>query len=340
MTILKVIAAITAALAVILVVSYWSAGHSRLLLDDQIRAKLQSQGHAYSFVTLTDGTVHYRLEGPKDGPLVVLIHGFSLPSFIWAPYIEPLTRAGYQVLVYDNYGRGFSDRPDTAYNADLFDRQLEELLGAVAPDTQVDLLGYSMGGAIATIFAARHPLQVRSLILMAPAGLGVADNSRTDWITRPLIGDWFIRMFGLKLFHDRAAEASRSTENPANFLAQSDRQMEYRHYGDALLSTLRHYPLTGAEKAYAEAGTSSRPVMVIWGEADSTVPFSNAKRLMELMPHAKLYSYPKIGHEIGTSQTGLVVQRLIDFLNARQDQPTGAEPPAFRVLPRVQPTAN
>ena len=340
MTILKVIAAITAALAVILVVSYWSAGHSRLLLDDTIRARLQAEGHAHNFITLTDGTVHYRLEGPQDAPLVVLIHGFSLPSFIWDPYIEPLIRSGYRVLVYDNYGRGFSDRPAGPYNADLFDRQLDELLGALAPDAQVDLLGYSMGGAIATIFSARHPKQVRSLILMAPAGLGMSNNNQSEWITKPLIGDWFIRLFGLKLFHDRAADAAKSTENPANFLARSDRQMEFRHYGDALLSTLRHFPLTGAEKEYAETGTSSRPVMVIWGEADNTVPFSNAKRLMELMPHAKLYSFPKIGHEIGTAKPDLVIKLLIDFLNAHHDKQQGSEPPAFRVQPRVQPTAN
>src|SRR5919109_740116 len=62
---------------------------------------------------------------------VVLVHGFSVPFFIYDPTFEFLTRAGFRVLRYDLFGRGFSDRPKARYNIDLFVRQLGELLDGV-----------------------------------------------------------------------------------------------------------------------------------------------------------------------------------------------------------------
>jgi len=339
MAVLKALGALTTAIILIGLMSYWAAGRARPAIDAAARAALVKENLAYKFIDLPDGTVHYRLEGPADGPLVVLVHGFSTPSFVWNDYFDPLTRAGYRVLAYDNYGRGFSDRPKGPYNADLMDRELVNLLDALAPDTRFDLVGYSMGGTIATIFAARHPEPVRSLTLIAPAGLGVATSRNIDLIKRPMIGDWIVRLFGLKIFHNAAAEEAKLAPNPARFLADFDRQMDYAGFGEALLSTLRHYPFGTSEKAYHDAGQSPRPVMVIWGEADVTVPFSNAKKLMELMPNAKLYSYDKLGHSIGFSQTPLITRRLLDFLAAHPQAMEGAHAPAIRIETRASTLA-
>ncbi len=339
MAVLKAALALTTAVALILLMSYWAAGRARPLLDDAARAALTKQGLAFSFLDLPEGTVHYRLEGPANGPLVVLVHGFSVASFVWNDYFEPLTRAGYRVLAYDNYGRGFSDRPEGPYNADLSDRLLVNLLDALAPAEKVDLVGYSMGGATVTIFSARHPDTVRSLTLIAPAGLGVATNGNAKMLTRPLIGDWIVRMFGLKIFHGTAAEDAKAAPNPARFLADFDRQMDYRGYGEALLSTLRTYPLATSAEAYAQAGASTRPIMVIWGEADTTVPFSNAKALMTLMPQAKLYSYEKFGHNITFAQSPLVSDLIKQFLASLAEPMPGAEPPTMRLEARPEQAA-
>jgi pimeloyl-ACP methyl ester carboxylesterase len=141
-------------------------------------------------------------------------------------------------------------------------------------------------------------------------------------------------MFGLKIFHGAAAEEAKAAPNPAGFLANFDRQMDYRGYGEALLSTLRHYPLSGAEPSYANAGTAPRPVMVIWGEADKTVPFNNSRKLMELMPSAKLYSFAKAGHDIAFSQSAMVADLILQFLASQSVPEPGSEPPTMRVEPR------
>jgi len=45
------------------------------------------------------------------GPAVALVHGFSVPYYVWDPTAPELARAGFRVLRYDLYGRGYSDRP-------------------------------------------------------------------------------------------------------------------------------------------------------------------------------------------------------------------------------------
>lgn len=334
MAVLKAATVITVAFLLILLMSYWAAGRARPVLDVATRTLLVKKGLAHAFIELGDGTVHYRLEGQPGAPLVVLIHGFSTPSFVWDNYFAPLRGAGYRVLSFDNYGRGFSDRPDTIYDANLTDRLVGELLDKLAPNEPAHIVGYSMGGATATIFAARHPERVRSLTLIAPAGLGVSTNENVELLKRRFVGDWIVRMFGLKIFHAEAAEQSKYAPNPARFLADFDRQMDYRGYGDALLSTLRNYPLTGADAAYAEAGQSRRPVLVIWGEKDETVPFANASRLMTMMPRAKLYSYAKLGHEITFSQSPMVSGLIAQFLNSQSDASAAATAPAMRLKAR------
>ena len=49
---------------------------------------------------------------------------------------------------YDQFGRGYSDRPDVAYTADLYDRQLLQLLDSLAWRDRIDLVGLSMGGPV------------------------------------------------------------------------------------------------------------------------------------------------------------------------------------------------
>ena len=71
------------------------------------------------FIELSDGWVHYHFEGLESGPAVVLVHGFSVPAYIWDPTFQALADAGYKVLSFDLYGRGYSDRPDKVYDIDL-----------------------------------------------------------------------------------------------------------------------------------------------------------------------------------------------------------------------------
>jgi pimeloyl-ACP methyl ester carboxylesterase len=84
-----------------------------------------------TYLALPQGVVHYELAGPAGAPVVVLVHGFSVPSYLWDRTVVPLQQAGYRVLRFDLYGRGYSDRPDVDYGLDVYVSQLRDLLAGL-----------------------------------------------------------------------------------------------------------------------------------------------------------------------------------------------------------------
>ncbi|KAJ7164517.1 hypothetical protein C8R46DRAFT_1193121, partial [Mycena filopes] len=85
------------------------------------------EGGAYADFPL--GRVRYWLVGPLSGKKVVLIHGLSIPALVFARLVPLLAGAGYRVLLYDLYGRGYLDAPRGAtYDAQLYVTQLAPLL--------------------------------------------------------------------------------------------------------------------------------------------------------------------------------------------------------------------
>src|SRR6478736_6702893 len=121
---------------------YRTVDPERLDLTPAVRASAPG-----AFVALADGYTHYEIAGPASGRTVVLAAGATVPYYIWDPTFAALTTAGFRVLRYDYYGRGYSDRPDIAYTQDLYVRQLAELLDAVHFTDPIDLAGLSYGGS-------------------------------------------------------------------------------------------------------------------------------------------------------------------------------------------------
>ena len=64
----------------------------------------------YDTAVLSDGTTAFRDLGPREAPVLVIIHGATLGSVAYEEYYEPFLQGGYRVVAYDEYGRGFSDR--------------------------------------------------------------------------------------------------------------------------------------------------------------------------------------------------------------------------------------
>ncbi|KAJ7103970.1 Alpha/Beta hydrolase protein [Mycena belliarum] len=127
------------------------------------------------------GRTRYWLVGPESGKKIVLIHGLSVPALVWAPLVPQLTAAGYRVLLYDLYGRGYSAAPAAAaYDANLYVTQLA-LLMQHAGWARARVAGLSMGGAVAAAFVNAFPALVeRDVVLVACAGLVEASElSRT-----------------------------------------------------------------------------------------------------------------------------------------------------------------
>jgi pimeloyl-ACP methyl ester carboxylesterase len=166
------------------IVPYFAFDKETRVLDEKARASLSG-----SFVKLTDGFTWYELGGPQGGRPIVLIHGYSIPSFLWDDTFKALSAAGFRVLRYDMFGRGFSDQPKATYNAALFERQLLDLLGALQIKGPVDLAAVSMGGIVAMDFAVKHPEMVRKAALISPMGFPQDLGMGPRLMRIPVFGD-------------------------------------------------------------------------------------------------------------------------------------------------------
>ncbi|MBI9074506.1 MAG: alpha/beta fold hydrolase [Desulfatibacillum sp.] len=266
-----------------------------------------------SFVQLSQGVVHYTLDGPEDGQTVVLVHGFSTPLFIWERTIPSLTQAGFRVLAFDLYGRGYSDRPDVAYNEDLFDNQLLELLDTLDIKEPVNLMGLSMGGAIVTIFTARHPEKVRRLGLIAPAGFPVKIPFAAKLVRVPLLGNVLMSALGDGIIIKSAGKSFYDQSQVEPFIAKFEKQMQYEGYKRAILSTLRNFNLNDQAAAYEKVGQLGKPTLLIWGREDVTVPFEHSQKVIAFIPGTEFHPIDKAAHIPHYEKHEVVSPLIVNF---------------------------
>ena len=296
-----------AVLAAALAALYWLADPEKLNLDESVRGRTPGQ-----FVRLTDGYTHYEIAGPPAGHVVVLAAGFSVPYYIWDPTFKALTDAGFRVLRYDYYGRGFSDRPDVPYTQGFYIRQLAELLDSLQITDSIDLVGLSLGGGVITGVADAFPDRVRSLIYVDP-------SFRTPGPLPPLAGTPSAWNFVAALFSERgwADEQLGDFLRPERFPDWPDRyrvQMQYRGFRRARLSELVANASVDQREELERVGRHPRLILVIWGKQDTSVPFESSGPLLESMPRARLVAVEDSGHLPQWEQPAITHKAMVEFL--------------------------
>ena len=234
------------------------------------------------FANLSQGVVHYDWLGPTRGPVCVCIHGLTTPSYVWGGLARGLALMGFRILIFDHYGRGHSDRPKAARDDAFYLTELEELLEHETVGGDLTLIGYSMGGAIATLFAANHPDRVRQLILLAPAGMGLVHSRLNRFITQtPLIGDWLmLAFFPRRLRKGIRSEAAFKTQ-VENIGDMQQAELNWRGFVPAVLSSLRGVLGHNLKAEHQIIHRSGIPVLAIWGREDTVIPMSSVGVLAE-----------------------------------------------------------
>ena len=250
-----------------------------------------------SFISLPNGITHYELANPQAENTVVLVHGFSVPSFIFDPTFRFLTESGFRVLRYDLFGRGFSDRPHVRYNIDLFIKQLYDLLDALRFTSPVNLIGLSMGGPVSATFTARHPERVKSLTLIDPSGVRPVSLTPMLRLAKvPIVAE---TVFGLMGTDGMVRSAGRDFYDPRlvdHFIGKYRVQMQYKGFKRALLSSIRNNMLGSFVKSYKQVGKLDKPVQLFWGRDDTTVPFEHSNDLRAAMPNIEFHVIENCGH--------------------------------------------
>lgn len=281
------------------------------ILNNQVRDSLKGK-----FLQLSDGITHYQLSGKEDGKLVVLIHGLTSASFIWNYAIKFLSDGGFRVLVYDLFGRGYSDRPKIHYDQNLFEWQLYELLSILNIQREkISLVGLSMGGLIASNFALKYQQMVSKISLLAPAGFPMPMPFTAKLMNLPIINQILFKMMGHRSILAGLKHSFYIQKKAHEWESLFQEQMVYAGYGRAILSTLLHMPLTDSQETYKSLGKLSIPIQLLWGTHDQVIPYSISQEIRKTLPQAEFHSFDKAGHLLLIEHPNSFHKLLFNFLD-------------------------
>lgn len=268
-----------------------------------------------SFAQLEQGSVNYFLEGPADAPVVVLVHGFSVPAYVWEPTAAYLNENGYRTLRFDLFGRGYSDRPDLVYDISLFTDQITGLVDKLNLEKPLFVVGLSMGGPIAARYAYQHPDDIYGVVLISPE---VTQTTNQDILplNMPYVGEYLMAAVMEPYVLPKLQTGDfMQPENFPDWEVNYREQLQFKGTGRALLSTIRELVNLNPEDEYKALNDSGLPVMLIWGTADQTIGHNQIEILQQILPELETRFVKDAGHLVHYEMPDDVNPELIDFLN-------------------------
>lgn len=262
------------------------------------------------FITLRSGVTHYKIIG--TGKPVVLIHGGGITGMeVWDKNAEHLAANGYQVLQYDLYGRGYSDRINGNYTPELLSDQLTELIVALNLRDSIAIISMSMGSMVAIDYASQNPDRVQSLVMIDPAITG--DYKPNKLLKLPLLSDLLMTLY----WYPRALENQRKEfvdmqvfNSYAERLAYFMNIEGYKHMNH---STWMHTLNQDKTDVYTNLKTNS--ILLIYGEKDPYFSADQAAKLKSLHPRLNVVLQPEAGHMPHFEKPESVNPLLVDFLS-------------------------
>ena len=259
--------------------------------DDAFRAEISTRTKG-SFVELSEGYTYYR-EANKNSQksTVILVHGFSVPSYIWETTYEALIEKEFHVVVLDLYGRGFSDNPDTDYTDRLMANQVLELINHLHI-TQAHLVGLSNGGRIISQAAVLQPQLVQSLIYVSSNSFEDIEVTKDVSVSTDEIAEFISRYPAIALGQlDDFFDPTQFPNWPEKYTALQ----QYKGFAQALISTRKNH--TTMDVIHQKINDLNLPVYTIWGVADQVVLYDEFKdKLQRLLPNRQEFFIEQSAH--------------------------------------------
>ena len=251
-----------------------------------------------------------------------MVHGFSTPSFVWNGLLNGLLKKGYSVLVYDHYGRGFSERPRTKYTLDFYVETLKELIAHQSIDEKIHLVGYSMGGPIIGGFAEKYSDQVKSLSFIAPAGFGKVQTSFPFFMKIPGVIEWSMHVLADRFYGSAISSETTHSSDPLSINEEEFQQLfcfqvQFKGFRESLASTMRNFNLFDAREMFEKVATKNIPSIAIWGDNDGVVSYRGAETYSEIFHEGKVITIESGTHDITYRQPSDVLEAINIFLDSQ-----------------------
>jgi len=272
-------------------------GCARDIPYPKLEAKYASP--ASHFMDLPGGLrVHYRDQGPRDAPVLVLVHGFSASLHAWEPWVTRLP--DYRVISLDLPGHGLTRAPgDYVPSTDRSVAIVDELVTQLGVPRFV-IGGNSMGGGVAWNYALAHQSKLDGLVLVDAAGWPSGERPKGQPAVFKLLGNpvgrWMLRNADPGLMAKSGLEKAYGDKG----LVTPDLVTRYT---ELARGPGHRAILTGGRGGAPQRTVTPEtfraitvPTLVMVGEKDQVIPAGNSRKLAEAIPGAKLVVYPEGGH--------------------------------------------
>lgn len=277
---------------------------TRILLLLAIALCFSTQVNAQKEITIYGQKIHYVEAG--SGPNVILLHGLGGSSQAWQFNIGPLAEK-YHVFVPDQIGFGKSDKPLVNYRIRTYVDFLDQFYKQLKID-RATLVGNSMGGWIAAIYAATYPDRVDKLVLADAAGYAPPK----DFDTRAFYGlnpttRAEMKVLVSKVFYNKA------------FLSDAaiDQSMMVRlGAGDGYtIKSITESIIRGEDFLDDVVKSIKTPTLIVWGREDGLVPLSEGERFHKDIAGSTLIVFDQCGHVPNIEKAGEFNAAVIKFLS-------------------------
>lgn len=246
-------------------------------------------------------------------PLFMLQH-FRGGMDHWDPLMTDGLAAGREVILYN--GRGIASSSGTPRTR--IEHMADDAAAVIRALglTQVDVLGFSLGGFQAQDLTRRHPQLVRKLMLLGTGPRGGNPDSEPGVLEAaprpvPTLEDFLFLFFGRSEAAKQAGRAfwarrhARKDQDPPSSPAVIQAQIEANMY---------YLPKLDAKDPFAHLRTIQQPTLVLNGNHDVMVPTINSWYLAQNIPNAQLLIYPDAAHGAQFQYPERFLRHAIQFL--------------------------
>ena len=257
--------------------------------------------------------IHYRDEGNKNGPAILLIHGSNSMLQTWEPLVA-LLGDRYRLISLDLYGHGLTGpNPTGVYDADTNIAAAVRVLDAVGVD-KAYWVGNSMGGWLTWRAGLSVPERTAGLVLIDASGAQVEQKGELYLgarLARSSIGQMLLpeitpRFLVKSSLEENFAQPERLTG------ALVDRYWELLRFPGNRQAAVDRAKTPREPEKWVEVKSLEMPVLLLWGEQDKVIPLSHARAFAEAIPRSKLITYADAGH-LPMEETPEQVARDIDM---------------------------
>lgn len=274
--------------------------------------------------------MHFLDEGPRDAPVVLMVHGNPTWSFYYRNLVIAL-RDRYRCIVPDHIGCGMSDKPrsdDYPYTLERRISDLGALMDHLRVETPINLIVHDWGGMIGFGWAVAHHERIASMVIANTAAFPMPSDKKFPaalWLVRNTkLGALLVQ--GFNAFSGIAARVA--FKKPVGSEIREAYKAPYDSW-DNRIATLRFVqdiPLKPDDSGFdIVSETESRlqnfsqnPCLLAWGEKDFVFDMPFLNKWKRIFPHAEVLSYPDCGHYIFEDAGAPLTQAISDFLDKNE----------------------